>query len=644
VPGPLPDADGDTIADDHEGRYDEPGGTDTDGDGTPDYLDSDSDGDTIPDAIEAGDMESGTPPRDADGDGTPDFRDLDSDGNGILDGAEGWADTDGDGIHDFADLDNDGDSIDDRTEIGGDPSAPVDFDGDGVPDYMDVDSDNDTISDQQERPTDSDVDGDLIPDRHDLDTDGDGIPDATEAGDADPATWPVDTDGDGTPDFRDPDSDNDGLGDRWESENGLDPYDADSDDDGVPDLIEVGAGTDPLDAGSNPVSEGNFYFLVPYDDDPDPEMDTLVFSTDIQKADVFFVMDTTGSMGGEITNLKSSLSSTIIPSVAAIIPDVWFAVGRFDDYPVSPYGSSGSGDVVFQLLQRTTSDVAAAQAGVNALGTHYGADGSESDVPALYATATGGGYGGYLAPQGSCATGESGYPCFRSGAVPIVVLITDATFHNGPGGYDPYSGISPTPPTYAEAVTALNSIHAKVIGIWSPGYGDVQGHCRQIATDTGAVDVTGTPLIFGISSSGTGLGTEVVSAIETLAHQVPLDISTDSRDDDTDGVDARVFIHAIVPNTVGGIADPRDPTLVCVGGLTTADADGDTTADTFIDVLPGNPVCFDIYPERNMTVPATDEPQVFKAYVDVIGDGITVLDTRDVYFLVPPVITTGPPG
>jgi hypothetical protein len=55
-------------------------------------------------------------------------------------------------------------------------------------------------------------------------------------------------------------------------------------------------------------------------------------------------------------------------------------------------------------------------------------------------------------------------------------------------------------------------------------------------------------------------------------------------------------------------------------------------------------VCFDIYPERNMTVPATDEPQVFKAYVDVIGDGITVLDTRDVYFLVPPVITTGPPG
>ena len=638
---PRPDADGDTIADDDEGRIE---GTDTDGDGIPDFEDSDSDGDTIPDSIEAGDTDTWSPPRDSDADGTPDFRDLDSDGNGILDASEGWADTDGDGVHDFADLDNDGDSIDDRTEIGGDPSAPVDFDGDGVPDYMDLDSDNDSISDQQERPAESDTDGDLVVDRHDLDTDGDGIPDATEAGDDDISTWPRDTDGDGTPDFRDLDSDNDGLGDRWEFENGLDPYDEDSDGDGAPDLIEVGAGTDPLNADENPTSEGNFYFLVPFDEDPDPSMDTLVFSTDIQIADVFFVMDTTGSMGGEIANLRSSLSSTIIPSVAALIPDVWFGVGRFDDYPVSPYGSAGSGDVVFQLNQRMTSVPADAQAAVNALGTHYGADGSESDVPALWATATGLGLGTYLAPTSVCTSGEVGYPCFRSGAVPIIVLITDATFHNGPGGYDPYSGISPIPPTYSEAVTALNAMHAKVIGIWSPGYGDVTGHCTSIARDTGAVDVTGTPLVFGISSSGTGLGTEVVDAIETLAHQVPMDISAVGRDDDTDGVDATVFISRIEPNTAGGVADPTDPSMVCVGGLAVSDTDGDTYPDVFVDVLPGTTVCFDIYPERNMTVPATEEPQVFIAYIDVLGDSITVLDTREVYFMVPPVIEGGPPS
>ena len=43
------DADGDTISDFAEGRCSEPP-TDSDGDGTPDYLDQDSDGDGVPDS------------------------------------------------------------------------------------------------------------------------------------------------------------------------------------------------------------------------------------------------------------------------------------------------------------------------------------------------------------------------------------------------------------------------------------------------------------------------------------------------------------------------------------------------------------------------------------------------------------------
>jgi hypothetical protein len=38
----------------------------------------------------------------------------------------------------------------------------------------------------------------------------------------------------------------------------------------------------------------------------------------------------------------------------------------------------------------------------------------------------------------------------------------------------------------------------------------------------------------------------------------------------------------------------------------------------------------------NETVPETGVPQLFKAYVDVVGDSVTVLDTREVFFLVPP--------
>ncbi len=76
--------------------------TDTNNDGTPDYLDADSDGDGIPDAIEARSKPSDpasacapgcssvfgccvTASADHDFDGLPDYRDLDSDNDGLLD-------------------------------------------------------------------------------------------------------------------------------------------------------------------------------------------------------------------------------------------------------------------------------------------------------------------------------------------------------------------------------------------------------------------------------------------------------------------------------------------------------------------------------------------------------------------------------
>ena len=48
-------------------------------------------------------------------------------------------------------------------------------------------------------------------------------------------------------------------------------------------------------------------------------------------------------------------------------------------------------------------------------------------------------------------------------------------------------------------------------------------------------------------------------------------------------------------------------------------------------------VCFDITPvQQNTEVPETDVTQVFRAYVDVIGASTSLLDTREVYFVVPP--------
>ncbi|NVB84742.1 MAG: hypothetical protein HOV81_40605 [Kofleriaceae bacterium] len=89
---PAADDDGDCIPNGIEGCQASPP-RDSDGDGSPDYLDGESDGDTLPDEDEVG--ATCDDPRDTDGDGTPDFQDADSDNDGVNDNHE---DRNGDGI------------------------------------------------------------------------------------------------------------------------------------------------------------------------------------------------------------------------------------------------------------------------------------------------------------------------------------------------------------------------------------------------------------------------------------------------------------------------------------------------------------------------------------------------------------------
>ena len=114
---------------------------DSDGDGTPDYLDSDSDDDGIADSLES--------TVDADDDGIPDFQDPDSSGAADLDDDE-------DGLTNAEELnagtdpeipDTDGDGLSDGTEVnthGTDPTNP-DTDGDGANDGAEIDAGSDPL-------------------------------------------------------------------------------------------------------------------------------------------------------------------------------------------------------------------------------------------------------------------------------------------------------------------------------------------------------------------------------------------------------------------------------------------------------------------------------------------------------------------
>jgi len=531
----------------------------------------------------------------------------------------------------------------------------------------DTDTDGDGIADQREGT--GDIDGDGTPNDADDDSDGDGISDADEAGSDNPCA-PRDSDADGTPDAYDTDSDNDGVPDAEEIADGTDPLSTDSDGDGITDLGERAAGTDPNDPTSR-IPETDFFVVLPYNGDR--EMRPLRFGTAIEQADVYFLVDMTGSMQGERTNLINGLVDVIIPGIQAEIDNVEFGAGGLDDYPYMGYGSPGFGDRGGDRPYYNLRDIGPYDADVGAWSTaagpttcpsagpsapdgigsitgspngrldileaveglpcHSGSDGEESYVPAMYATATGMGLtwpGGSVPERGACPSipdemgTRRGYPCFRPGSLPIILLFGDFSFHNDPTGDATYSFPSPS---YDETTMALDSIGARVIGIFS-GSATYRDDYESIARDTGAVRADGTPLVFDIDGTGTGLDTTVVNAVRDLVGGTPQDVDTTTENvmGNPDGFDATQFIKSIVPveGYNGGLSGPMP-------GVTYESKD-DTT---FYQVIPGTAVEFNVDFWNDVRPPA-ETAQVFQATIVVMGNGVARLDERRVYIIVPP--------
>ncbi len=202
----------------------------------------------------------------------------------------------------------------------------------------------------------------------------------------------------------------------------------DTDGDGVPDVYDSA----PMNAAVTGFA-GAFFHVLPLGA---TALDPLTLSVRMRTADIYILMDTTGSMAGEIANLRASISGTIIPQVRVAIPDAWFGVGDLQEYPVDPYGYASN----FPYRNRLdmTSSITAAQTAVNALTTNGNITWPESSTQALYSMATGNGLGPYYPARTTCPAGTWGYPCFRDGTVPIVVLLTDAGYMNGPTTRDDY--------------------------------------------------------------------------------------------------------------------------------------------------------------------------------------------------------------
>lgn len=290
--GATIDSDGDGICDEAEGAPAEAEPTspseptqetdtvteplsDTDHDGTPNYLDPDDDGDGIPTATEDTTASGEQAIVDSDGDTVPDYLEPNT------------TDTDADGITNNLDPDDDGDTvptINDGT-VTDDPVHEIDTDGDGTTNVADTDDDGDTVPTIDEVITDTsdtdaavdeavDTDHDGIINALDPDDDNDGIPTAEEDTNNDGTVLDDDADGDTIPDFEESnttDTDNDGLTDNTDS---------DDDGDGVP--TEVETHVEPVVSSSG---GGGYYYVPPLDTDNDGTPDYLDTDDDNDKVE-----------------------------------------------------------------------------------------------------------------------------------------------------------------------------------------------------------------------------------------------------------------------------------------------------------------------------------------------------------------------
>ncbi|MDB4929768.1 MAG: internalin [Myxococcaceae bacterium] len=520
-------------------------------------------------------------------------------------------------------------------DVGVDRGPPVcrDEDGDGISDELEGAPFQHTA-----------LTAGSTPDYQNADCDEDGVSDADEArrnyagfaAAARPALrcgdLADDCDGDGYINARDRDSDNDGLTDREESaRTHSDPCVADTDGDGVGDLTESAAGSSPTDPASRPPA-GSLYVTLPYRDRAGPQTRSFDFSTRIRSADIMFLVDTTGSMMGTIMAVRDTLSSTIVPGIVRAIgpgADMRYGMAEHRDFA----NGGNPGDFALRVLQRLAPDPMLSQAAAGRLTLGDGDDFPESQVPAMHALLSGFGlpqYGGTATRMVTAADcgGDAtafGWACFQPGRVPIVVLFSDASWHNGPtmptGNF--YSGV-PTAAVYTQLVMEFRRREAYFVGIdVSNLVAETYNSSLSLSRDSRTLDGAGAPIAF--RGSPATVAANVISAITTLAQGTRQDVT---RRGVADPAETRL--------AAGRHTDEFMQRIVPLRGTPAAPAGFDRFDDaTFFNVSPSTVVTFEVTFFNDFHRNDSGAAQLFRATIEVLGRASSVVDTIQVFVIVP---------
>ncbi|WP_084258993.1 vWA domain-containing protein [Microtetraspora malaysiensis] len=198
------------------------------------------------------------------------------------------------------------------------------------------------------------------------------------------------------------------------------------------------------------------------------------------KPDITFLIDTTGSMGGVISNVRTN-ANTILSNVASAQPDAQFAVAEYRD--VSADAMS------FRVAQNLTANQTDVTNGLDSLVAMGGGDFPEDGINGLFQVA-------------------SGEVHFRPNSSRVVLLIGDAPSHDPSNGH-----------TLADAIGALQAADITVLAFDLSGL-DSTGQATAITNATGG------RLFSGINPS------EVSDTILAALHNLPVTVTHQLRDCD----------------------------------------------------------------------------------------------------------------
>ena len=201
------------------------------------------------------------------------------------------------------------------------------------------------------------------------------------------------------------------------------------------------------------------------------------------------------------------------------------------------------------------------------------------------------------------------------------MLITDAPMHNGPPELEPVAPYShfPAPRAYEDAVAAVEALDVLLVGLGATDAGrpSPRNHLRQLLRDTDSVNSDGEPLYFDIGRRGDRIGDEIVSAVQFVASEVPLDVDAVVEDSPGDALDATEVVRGIRALR----ADPP-------GNVASIDG------ETFVGVIPGTLLTFEVEFDASDLEP-TPERRVYRARIIFRASGRSRLEVREIDIVVP---------